>query len=124
MSLSDGIVELDMDEHPGVCLLMIRWTKIGQVNMWVTTSVKKANSSILFDIEESFPIFGNLSLACYSVSKPSSMIFSCCIFYTYFIIDIIDNVDSSIYLMLCCLKLIRHDNSLSIISKGGADKPG
>ena len=36
--LSDDIVELDMDEHPGVCLLMIRWTKIGQVNMWVTTT--------------------------------------------------------------------------------------
>ena len=48
MSLSDGIVELDIDEHPGVRLLMIRWTKTGQVNMWVTTSVKKANSSILF----------------------------------------------------------------------------
>ena len=48
VSLSDDIVELDMDEHPGVCLLMIRWTKIGQVNMWVTTTVKKANSSILF----------------------------------------------------------------------------
>ena len=99
MSLSDGIAELDMNEHPGVCLLMIRWTKIGQVSMWVTTSVKKANSSnfVFRDIEESFPLFGNLSLACYSVSKPSSMLFSCCIFYTYFIIDIIDNVDSSIF---------------------------
>ena len=100
VSLSDGIVELDMDEHPGVCLLMIRWTKIGQVNMWVTTSVKRQIVQFCFQryrIEESFPIFGNLSLACYSVSKPSSMLFSCCIFYTCFIIDIIDDVDSSIF---------------------------
>ena len=101
VSLSDGIVEIDMDEHPGVCLLMIRWTKIGQVNMWdvgdYISQKGKYFNFVFRDIEESFPIFGNLSLACYSVSKPSSMLFSCCIFYTYFIIDITDDVDSSIF---------------------------
>ena len=95
MSLSDGIAELDMNEHPGVCLLMIRWTKIGQVSMWVTTSVKKANSSILFS-EILRKAFQSLGIFPWPVTVYLKL-FSCCIFYTYFIIDIIDDVDSSIF---------------------------
>ena len=77
----------------------------------MTSSVKRQTVQFL-NYLESFPGL----LQC--TSKPSSTLFSCCIFYTYFIIDIIDDVDSSIFNALLSY-IIRHDNSLSIISKGG-----
>ena len=69
-------------------------------------------------IEESFPIFGNLYLACYSGLNPLPRFSLVAFLYLFYNRHHLDDVDSSIFNALLSY-IIRHDNSLSIISKGG-----